>query len=287
MMFKEYLENAWSTHAKNPQKVADEFKQNFNLMGSVDDVMAMARLIVHVCGDHLGDWLRGIELLRKLKNNATIKDATEMNRYMGILNLGNNPNLTLDNFSISDQVRIYASTAGALANLGGIKNSEKLLKKAVENASALTKEDPANKALAIAGNNIAQAIEDKTERSESEIELMIFAANLGRKYWEIAGSWKEIERAEYRLASTFLKAGNLDLAFNHAQNCLNIVLENKSEPLELFFAFEILALIEKERKNNTAFGKNLEQLKLAFSNLTSDDQSYCEKTLRKIEELKG
>lgn len=286
MMFKEYLENAWAAHATNPEKVAEEFKQNFSLMSSEEDVMAMSRLIVHVCGNHLGDWLKGIELLRKLKNNATIKDAIEMNRYMGILNLGNNPNLTLDTFSTSDQVRIYASTAAALASLGGLKNADKLLKKAVESVGMLTKEDPANKALAIAGNNIAQALEEKSARSESEIELMIFAAKLGRTYWEISGGWKEIERAEYRLASSFLKAGHFDLAFDHAQNCFNIVVENNSDPLELFFAYEILALVEKERKNETSFKKNVEQLKLAYIKLRTEDQPYCEKTLRKIEELK-
>jgi hypothetical protein len=177
------LADAWAMHAEDPQKVADEFKQNFNLMETEDDVTAITRLIVHVCGEHLGEWMKGIELLRKLKNNATIKDPRDMNRYMAILNLGNNPNTTIDNFSPSDQARIYASTASALAKLGGLKNAEKFLKLASEiTDTQLTKEDPAYEALAMAGKHIASSLGAKAERTESEVELMNLAATLGKKY---------------------------------------------------------------------------------------------------------
>jgi mannitol-specific phosphotransferase system IIBC component len=182
MIFKEYLSDAWSTHAKDPRKVANEFKQNFNLMESAEDVLSMAQLIVHVCGEHLGEWTKGIELLRKLKNNATINDPSEMNRYMAILNLGNNPYTSIDHFSPSDQARIYASTASALANLGGLKNAEKFLKLAAEIISnQLSADDPANKALAMAANNIAGSLEEKAERDDSEVQLMMLAATLARK----------------------------------------------------------------------------------------------------------
>jgi hypothetical protein len=43
---------------------------------------------------------------------------------------------------------------------------------------------------------------------------MIFAAKTTRKYWEIAGTWLEIERAEYRLAMTYLAAGDLNVALS-------------------------------------------------------------------------
>ena len=283
MNFKEYISEAWSSHRTNPKKVADEFKQNFNLMETEEDVMSMTRLIVHVCGDHLGDWLRGIELLRKIKNNATISDSSEMNRYMAILNLGNNPNTAIENFSPSDQARIYASTASALVTLGGLKNAEKFLKLAEEISSHLLKDDPANQAVAIAANNIACALYDKTECSSSEIELMIFASTTARKYWEIAGTWKEIERAEYRLANTYLKAESFDKALIHARACLDIVSENKSEPIELFFAYEVLALVEKARNNMTVFQNALEQMKVVYSGFSTEEQDNFKNTFKKFD----
>lgn len=129
MNFKEYLKNARSG---DPKQVAEEFKANFALMESVEDVTAMTDLIVHICGEKLGEWEKGSELLKKLKNNAKIPDKAHMNRAVAILTLGNNPNTSIDHFSPEDQVKIYTTTAAAISNLGGVKNAEKLLKKAEE-----------------------------------------------------------------------------------------------------------------------------------------------------------
>lgn len=182
MNFKEYIYEAEAIHAENPRKVADEFKQNFKLMESEDDVMAITRLIVHVCGEHLGEWTRGIELLRKLKNNATIIDQNGMKRYMAILELGNNPNTSIDNFSPSDQARIYATTASALARLGGLKNAEKFLKCSMEIISTqLTQDDPANEELVKSVGKIARSLDKKTVRNASEDELMNLAETIGSK----------------------------------------------------------------------------------------------------------
>jgi tetratricopeptide (TPR) repeat protein len=283
MSFNDYLNNAWSIHAADPKKVANEFKSNFNLMNSDDDVMAISRLIVHVCGEHLGNWQQGIELLRKLKNNAPIKDKNEMNRLMAILDLGNNPNISIEKFSQSDKTIIYSTTAAALASLGGLKNAAVLYHKACEiNIVEINAEDPANHALAIASNSIACKLEDKKERTQKETELMITAATMARKYWEIAGSWKEVERAEYRLSKTFIEAADLDLAKNHAEKCLEIVIQNKSEPLEVFFAYEALATIQKLKKSAMGFESALFQMKNAFDLLSVDDQNYCQKILETL-----
>lgn len=185
--FKEYLDHAWKLHKTDAKSVADEFKSKFTLMESEDDVMSMAELIVHICGEHLGNWEQGIDLLKKLKNNAPIKDKEQMKRLVAILNLGNNPNISIAEFSPSDQVRIYSATASALANLGGLKNAEKLFDKALLLAVDLVKEDPANKALAAAGNNIARIIEKKEVKNPQDTELMMKASTVAKKYEEIAG----------------------------------------------------------------------------------------------------
>jgi hypothetical protein len=132
MNFKDYIKNAKSIQSTDPKKVADEFKENFSLMASEEDVVEMTDLIVHVCGEQLGEWKRGLDLLKKIKNNAKVSDKTHMARAVGILSLGNNPNLSIEHFSLSEQVKIYTATAAALTKLGGIKNAEKFLKKANE-----------------------------------------------------------------------------------------------------------------------------------------------------------
>ena len=129
MNFKEYIETTKKSDA-DYKKIAEEFKNNFSLMESPEDVMTMAQTIVMVCGEKLGKWEHGLELLKKIKNNATILDKAEMNRCVAILKLGNDPYSSLETFSPADQKIIYTVTANALKNLGGLKNAEKLLEKA-------------------------------------------------------------------------------------------------------------------------------------------------------------
>jgi hypothetical protein len=281
MSFEEYLSNAWSIHAENPKKVAEEFKANFSLMQTEDDVMSMARLIVHVCGGHLGEWQKGSDLLLKLKNNATIKDRSLMNRYVAILNLGNNPNISIDNFSISDQVQIYSSTASALISLGGMKNGAKFLDKAASLVIELTKEDAAYKAVAIAGNSIACDLEDKTNRTQSDIDLMIAASKIGRKFWEIAGTWIEIERAEYRLSQTYFQANEFENSLLHAMKCVEIVTNNGALPLEKVFAYEAVMMANKALGQHELAEKAKSEMEKYFEELPSEDKVWCKKSLSK------
>jgi tetratricopeptide (TPR) repeat protein len=280
--FKEYLDYAWVTHKTEAKSVAEEFKSKFNLMETEDDVMSMAGLIVHVCGEHLGNWEQGIDLLKKLKNNAPIKDKEQMKRFVAIMNLGNNPNISISEFSPSDQVIIFSDTASALAKLGGLKNTEKLFSKALEYASDLTKEDPAYKALAIAGNSIAKSLEAKELRKPDEVDLMILAAQTAKKYWNIAGTWMEVQRAEYRLSQTYLKAEQADKSLEHAQKCLSIINENGDIPLELFFAYEALVSANKVTNNEIGLKGSIYGMEMAFDKLSEADRGRCNEILEKM-----
>ncbi|HWU44256.1 MAG TPA: hypothetical protein VN132_12485, partial [Bdellovibrio sp.] len=204
-------------------------------------------------------------------------------RSIAILEFASGKRSSLEDFSASDQIRILAMTASALSRQ---KNSEKapvFFNKALELAqNNLTKDDPANRVLAIIGNNLASSLEVQASLTPIEKELMILAAKTARKYWEIAGTWLEVERAEYRLAHTFLKAGDLIQALEHAQTCLEITEANKAPALEFFFGYEALALVEKARGNNVGLSKAVEHAESFFDQLKEDDKTWCESTLKNI-----
>lgn len=130
LTFKDFLNQSLNAPKSSAKEIAETIKAHFNLMESEDDVMSMAELIVSICGESSGEWEKGIELLKKLKNNAPIKDKEQMKRLVAVLNLGNNPNISIAEFSVDDQIYIYTKTAAALKSLGGLKNAEKLLTKA-------------------------------------------------------------------------------------------------------------------------------------------------------------
>lgn len=283
MTFEEYLNDAWASHPTNSAELLRGFEESFSLINSADEVNALGNLIAHVSGEHLGEWGKGIQLLESLRQNPQVKDMSALNRFIAALSLGEDKNFSLESFSSSEKVRILSMTASALASQNEVARAGKYLEQAEEICQSLNdKKDPANRNLAIAGNNLACALEDKAFLTHAENNLMLHAAFVGRKFWELAGTWMEVERAEYRLAKVFLKADILDKAFAHAERCMEIIAENGNEALEVFFGLEAMALVEKARKNNLGYEEAVKGMKEAFEKINPDDQKWCKSTLEKI-----
>lgn len=146
----------------------------------------------------------------------------------------------------------------------------------------LEKSDPANRALAVTGNNLACTLEEKPKKDAADIDLMVIAAKTGRKYWEISGGWKEIQIAEYRLSMTYIQAEDFQKAFEHAQNCIEIGEENAAGAFDMFYGFEALAYVEQARKNRVGYSKAIEKVKFYFEQLSPENQLLCDKNLQKL-----
>lgn len=286
MNFNDYLNEAWEQHQDHTEKVFNEFPQYFSLCEKDEDVLSLGHLITHVCGEHLGKWYDGIVLLETLLTEKPMSDLSGFNRFKATLNLCADKNYSLSGFSDSDQARILASCASALSSHEQLERAIRYLKKADLLAKEkLDAKDPAMKGIAITGNNLACVLEEKENRSKEEVELMIFAARMGRTYWEKAGTWMHVERAEYRLAQTYLKANEPEVAKTHALNCLSIIEKNGNDPIELFFAHEVLCLCAEALNDQDSVEKHIHQMETYFARMNSDDQSWTRLTLDKIKAL--
>jgi hypothetical protein len=186
----------------------------------------------------------------------------------------------------SERIRVTALAAG---NLSGRDPSRAatLLREALADAdgSPLADDDPALRALAVTGNNVAAALEEKPERSEAERALMILAAQTSRAYWTRAGSWLEVERAEYRWSRSCAAAGDPEGARRHALECLRIVAENGAAPLEVFFAQEALAWAERAAGNGAACQAAVAAAADAFVRIEESDRPWCWQTLDRLQAL--
>lgn len=286
MNFETYIDQAWTDHVDHSQKVADSFSEAVANVETNEQLTQLIALVTHVMGEHLKKWSDGQRLLESFEKNRTFTIETEtdmaLRRSIAVMQLGRNELPSLDAFGPSDQIRILATTASALCE-GETLRSKELLQKAVSlSRLGIEKKDPANRTLAITGNNLACALEEKKSRTPAETELMIFAAKIGREYWELAGHWLEISRAEYRLGIAYIEANDLIEALNHALICLKMCRENKADNVDMFFAFEVLAKVEKARKNELEFQSALGLATEYFEKLGADDKSYCESSLKKL-----
>lgn len=286
MTFKDYLNEAWNQHADHADKIFKEFPNHFNLVQSDEDVVSLAHLITHVSADHLGQWTKGVELIDSLLKVRTIADESPLKRFKATLNICADKNFSLDGFSDSDRARILAACASALAARNETARADKYLKKAELIAKEKLKEnDPAFRGLAITGNTLACTLEDKETRNSEEVELMKLAAHVGRTYWEKSGTWLNVERAEYRLANTYLKAGDPQTALKHAESCLKIITKNGDDPIELFYAHEALGMCAEALDDQDAVEKHIHQMETQFARMTTDDQSWTKPSLDKIKAL--
>lgn len=284
--FDTYISQSWRDHGTQTEKIAKGFREAFGLIEKNDQIPQLANLILHVTGQHLGDWQQGIALLESLKKHKFFSRGSEsekaIQRSIATLHVASgNPDFS-KTFSRSDQVRVLSTAASALSERNP-KEAQKLFLQSVSVAEVgLDKSDPANRSLAVTGNNLACSLEEKEHLSKEDIELMIMSATLARRFWEIAGKWIEIERAEYRLAKSYLRAKNPTQSREHALNCLKIANENEAAPLELFYGTEALALAEKAAGNKVGFENAWVQAQSYFNELKSEDKARCKATLENL-----
>ena len=278
-----FVDQAWSDHAEQPTAVAGRLADGIALVADDDGVMRLAMLAHHVLGEHLGRWHDGLAFLAALDARGVhgSDGAASLARCQASLRLCGDLADERTAMSVSDQCRV---TVMAACNLAAIdtRRAMKLLEDAVAQASTLPDESAGVRSLAANSNGIAGTLSEVVPLGLPQRELMIRAAQVARTHWQRAGTWREVERAEYRLAVCWLAAGDPKRAAQHAELCDSIVRENGSEPLELFFAAEALALSARALADKHGHTTALLTAQTAFAALSSDDRVWCQTTLEKL-----
>ena len=287
MSFTDFVTRAWDEHAAHPVAVAERLAtQGVALVNEPADVAPLAQLVHHVFGEHLGRWDDGLAALQALAAHpacvAGSPQAQAVVRCQASLTLCAGGPDTRPAMSPSDAIRVSALAAAALAEQQ-TPRAMQLLRDALARSddAQLPQGDAAHRALAVAGNNLACTLEEKAERSADEIALMVLAAQTGRRFWAVAGGWLETERAEYRLAMTWVQAGDLAQARQHAQACLDIVQRESAPALERFFACEALAVVARAARSADT-ESTVAQAHAAFTELEEGDRKWCQASLDKL-----
>lgn len=291
MEFDPFLDQAWTDHADDAAAVAARLiTPGLGLLHQEDQVLPLAQLAQHLHGAHLGHWAEGVAFQDLLAGHPLVAagstTAAAVQRFRSVLRLAGRIADDRVGQSTSDHVRLTALAAGALAAHDATR-AQALLQEALDGAEAgsFADNDPAVRALAITGNLIAGTLEDLATRTDAERGLMVLGAQTGRRFWARAGTWLEVERAEYRLAKTWVKAGDAAQARAHAQQCLDTVKANDGAALEVFFAWEALGVAHHAADNSAALAQAVAEAETAFSALGTGDQGWCRPSLAALQAL--
>jgi hypothetical protein len=301
MTFDELISQGWRDHATDAEGVLARLPEAVLLAGEPRHLPAYAGLTVHVAGEHLGRWEDGIRLLEKAEQlpffepstaegKAVLRSKAVLHRCAG--NTDEEARWTaaartgVDVPEASDHIRVLAVAAAAFLGQKRMQEARRDFDEAVRLADyGPTSGDPAARALAITGNNLACELEEKATLSDDERALMLQAAETARKYWAVAGGWRETERAEYRLAMSHLKAEEPARALVHANECLRIVHENGMDPGEAFFAHEAIARAQLATGNRGAADEACEKMGSLLASIADESfRGYCDGELAKLRE---
>jgi tetratricopeptide (TPR) repeat protein len=282
-----FLKDAWKEHGEQPQDVAELLSASTHLVEAAEQVAPYAQLVTHVYGEHLGLWESGVELLESLRQlPVTHVAAGTRGVAVGIATLryaGGNP-AALDTLSTDDAVSALATASSALLARGEATRAIESYAMALRAARAAPAVGaPAIRALAVGGNNLAAALEEKSQRSDYETQGMLTAAEAGLQYWKQAGTWLEEERAEYRLARSRLQAGEAAAAVQSAERCVRVCKRNAAPAFELFFAHAVLALAQRAAGDGEAFQAQRSEAMACLGQVPEHDRQWCEGDRKELE----
>lgn len=288
MSFDTFIETAWNDHADQPREVAERLAAAFDIIEAPAQVPPFARLLTHVYGEHLGEWQRGIGLLESLRERAAAKADTAadaaLTRSVATLRYAGGDRASLEALSSEDRVAVLASAASALAGRHDFAGAVGAYEEALRRAEAgLPDHSPALRALAVGGNNLAVALETKSDRDAVETAGMVSAAEGALKYWKQAGTWLEEERAHYRLARSLLQAGDARAAVRSATRCVDLCEANAASVFELFFAHSALALSHRAAGSLETFEAARQRAAAFFEQVPENERTWCETELKAMQ----
>jgi hypothetical protein len=304
MTLDEFVSRGWAEHATDAEGVMARLDQGVALLTAAHELPALASLITHVAGEHLGQWDDGIALLESIARTPAFDPSSPegkaVRRSQAILHrcAGNHEEEerclaasrtggTTPDADNSDRIRLLAVAASALLGQKRLADASRDFDAAVELASyGPGAKDPAARALAVTGNNLAVELENRATLTPEEQDLMLRAARVSRTFWKISGTWKEVERAEYRLAMSHIKAGHAQTALAHAQRCQALVEENGSDPGEAFFAHEAIARAHLAADRIGAAREAREAMAALLPKVTDESfRTYCGGELAKLDDV--
>ena len=286
MTFDEMLEQAWSDHADHPAAVADRLVAAAPTIASAEQLAPFARIVTHVYGEHLGECERGVSLLNSLRKLPVYAETPEVGgivtRAVATLRfLGGDSNAATA-LAVEDRVSALATAASAMSARHEYRRALDTYADAVRLAPSLPAHSAAFRALAIGGNNLAVALENKADRAPVETDGMVAAARGGLAFWRKAGTWLEEERALYRLARSLLAAGQTGEAVICAQQCSQICEKNDAPAFERFFASAVLARALREDGRQSDYRQVRHDALNWFDTVPDDEREWCESDLAEL-----
>jgi hypothetical protein len=289
--FDAFLTRAWDEHGDHAAGVAARLSQGVAAVTNAAQVARLAALIVHVHGEHLGQWHDGLAALdalthrlRELPADAARPAAeTALQRQGAALRLAAGDADALQGLAPDAAIAARAVAAGIAAGRDDWPTAIQRLRQALADATpGVPDGSPALRVLAVTGNNVAAALEARAPRSADETAAMLEAATAALQYWSRAGGWTEVERAHHRLGSCRLAAGDAAGGAASARACLAVCAEHDAPAFERFFGEALLARASHAAGTADEAAAAAARARALAATLGADEHGWCDDELARL-----
>jgi hypothetical protein len=286
MEFEQFIRTAWADHGDQPDDVAERLALSLDRVELPQHVAPFAGLLVHVYGEHLARYEEGVELLESMRRLRACEGGGELTRTIArgvaALRYAGQHETALDGLSAQDRISVLANASGAILGQLDFARAITAYDEALQFAEKHAPDPRSQRALAVAGNNLAAGLEQKTDRDATETKGMLRAAEAALKYWALTGTWLETERAEYRLTRSLLQAGQGGAAVEHARRCIAVCAANDAPPFERFFGEAVLGIALRSVGDQVAFAQARARAVALFASVPDDEQPWCAPDLKEL-----
>ena len=207
-----FLDAARADHTDEAGGVAARLEGGLAHIATADDVAPYAALVVHVFGEHLGEWDRGAKLLARIgalaQASETEPSRGSLRRGLAALRYAAGDTTAIEGLDAADSAQVMCVICTTHVARHDTAAAIEALHRALENAQRVPLPDKhtAIRSLAVAGNNLSAELEEKPLLTDAERAAMILAAETGLKYWKLAGTQQNQDIAQQQLARCIERA---------------------------------------------------------------------------------
>ena len=283
-----FLDLGWNLHAQAPRAVAQALQQR--AAGLAGDELAARAVVLadHVWLSHLADAAGLRRFVQALPGAVTAAAACQpvLGRVAWTLAVAAGE----PEPPISDAAR-WRGMAGLWAlwlHAGRVAEAGTALEREKQRALAHT-EASARSALAATCHNLMGDLRDGPRGDAARDALMLAAACASKELWASAGTWVNVERADYQLSRCYSALGRGSEALQHAQACLQAVQAHAGDPqadaYETFFAHEALAWAQHAvgQPDRTA-AERVRMQELLAEVSDADSAAFCREALMTLDQ---
>jgi tetratricopeptide (TPR) repeat protein len=288
--FQEFLDAARRDHTEHTDAVAAQLEGGLPHVATADDVPPYASFVVHVFGEHLGEWERGAKLLDAIgalpvaRGDARVQ--LSVRRGIAALRYAAGDASAIEGLASADTAQVMCVICTTHVARHETEPAIAALKRALDIARSqpLPGGHAAIRSLAVAGNNLSVELEEKAHLTDGERSAMVLAAETGLEFWKLAGTWMEEERAESQLARCLLRAGEIDGAREHVARAIAICAREPAPAWDRFFSRSVHTAIERAAGNDEGWLEARQAALAAYEALPEGERKWCQRELADLGE---